>query len=54
MTELEFESQLIEQLSTGLVMGSGPIAREGKAYGNMQVYKSKLWKYEPSIKTTQD
>lgn len=54
MTELEFESKLIEQLSTGLVMGNSPIAREGEAYGNMQIYKSKLWKYEPSIKTTQD
>lgn len=56
MTELEFENKLIEQLSTGIVTNaakSNQIADTIDAYGNMKVYKSKLWKYEPTIKTTE-
>ena len=56
MTELEFENKLIEQLSTGIVTNTDNINQIGDstdAYGNMKVYKSKLWKYEPTIKTTE-
>ena len=56
MTELEFENKLIEQLSTGIVTNaanSNQIGDTTDAYGNMKVYKSKLWKYEPTIKTTE-
>ena len=56
MTELEFENKLIEQLSTGIVtnaVNSNQIGDTTDAYGNMKVYKSKLWKYEPTIKTTE-
>ena len=56
MTELEFENKLIEQLSTGIVTNaanSNQIGDTIDAYGNMKVYKSKLWKYEPTIKTTE-
>ena len=56
MTELEFENKLIEQLSTGIVTNTGNSNQIGDtidAYGNMKVYKSKLWKYEPTIKTTE-
>ena len=56
MTELEFENKLIEQLSTGIVANIGNTKQTGDiidAYGNMKVYKSKLWKYEPTIKTTE-
>ena len=56
MTELEFENKLIEQLSTGIVTNaanSNQIGDAIDAYGNMKVYKSKLWKYEPTIKTTE-
>ena len=56
MTELEFENKLIEQLSTGIVTNvakSNQIGDTMDAYGNMKVYKSKLWKYEPTIKTTE-
>ena len=56
MTELEFENKLIEQLSTGIVTNadkSNQISDTIDAYGNMKVYKSKLWKYEPTIKTTE-
>lgn len=56
MTELEFENKLIEQLSTGIVtnaVNSNQIGDTIDAYGNMKVYKSKLWKYEPTIKTTE-
>ena len=56
MTELEFENKLIEQLSTGIVTNTSNIKQTGDimdAYGNMKVYKSKLWKYEPTIKTTE-
>ncbi len=55
MTELEFENKLIEQLSTGIVINAAKSNQIGDtidAYGNMKVYKSKLWKYEPTIKTT--
>ena len=47
MTELEFENKLIEQLSTGIVTNaanSNQIGDTIDAYGNMKVYKSKLWK----------
>lgn len=56
MTELEFENKLIEQLSTGIVTNaanSNQIGDAIDAYGNMKVYKSKLWKYESNIKTTE-
>ena len=56
MTELEFEDKLIEQLSTGIVINTANAKQTGDtidAYGNMKVYKSKLWKYEPTIKTTE-
>lgn len=56
MRELEFENKLIEQLSTGIVTNvakSNQIGDTIDAYGNMKVYKSKLWKYEPTIKTTE-
>ena len=56
MTELEFENKLIEQLSTGIVTNAAKSNQIGDtidAYGNMKVYKSKLWKYEPTIKTTE-
>lgn len=56
MTELEFENKLIEQLLTGIVTNTDNINQIGDstdAYGNMKVYKSKLWKYEPTIKTTE-
>ena len=56
MTELEFENKLIEQLSTGIVSNTdntNQIGDSTDAYGNMKVYKSKLWKYEPTIKTTE-
>ena len=56
MTELEFENKLIEQLSTGIVtnaVNTNQIGDTIDAYGNMKVYKSKLWKYEPTIKTTE-
>lgn len=56
MTELEFENKLIEQLSTGIVTNTdntNQICDLTDAYGNMKVYKSKLWKYEPTIKTTE-
>ena len=56
MTELEFENKLIEQLSTGIVSNTDNTNQIGDsidAYGNMKVYKSKLWKYEPTIKTTE-
>ena len=56
MTELEFEDKLIEQLSTGIVINTANTKQTGDtidAYGNMKVYKSKLWKYEPTIKTTE-
>lgn len=56
MTELEFENKLIEQLSTGIVTNTDNTNQIGDttdAYGNMKVYKSKLWKYEPTIKTTE-
>lgn len=56
MTELEFENKLIEQLSTGIVINTANTKQTGDtidAYGNMKVYKSKLWKYEPTIKTTE-
>ena len=56
MTELEFENKLIEQLSTGIVTNTTNTKQTGDtidAYGNMKVYKSKLWKYEPTIKTTE-
>ena len=56
MTELEFENKLIEQLSTGIVINTDNTNQIGDttdAYGNMKVYKSKLWKYEPTIKTTE-
>lgn len=56
MTELEFENKLIEQLSTGIVTNTdntNQIGDSTDAYGNMKVYKSKLWKYEPTIKTTE-
>ena len=56
MTELELENKLIEQLSTGIVTNaanSNQIGDTIDAYGNMKVYKSKLWKYEPTIKTTE-
>ena len=56
MTELEFENKLIEQLSTGIVINAAKSNQIGDtidAYGNMKVYKSKLWKYEPTIKTTE-
>lgn len=53
MTELEFESKLIEQLSSGVISSESNTVREGSAYGALNVYKSKLWKYEPHIKTTE-
>ncbi|WP_251421363.1 type I restriction endonuclease subunit R [Veillonella agrestimuris] len=53
MTELEFESKLIEQLSSGVISSESNTVREGSAYGVLNVYKSKLWKYEPHIKTTE-
>ena len=56
MTELEFENKLIEQLSTGIVTNTDNTNQIGDTtddYGNMKVYKSKLWKYEPTIKTTE-
>ena len=56
MTELEFENKLIEQLSIGIVINTANTKQTGDtidAYGNMKVYKSKLWKYEPTIKTTE-
>ena len=56
MTELEFENKLIEQLSTGIVTNTdntNQICDSTDAYGNMKIYKSKLWKYEPTIKTTE-
>ena len=46
MTELEFENKLIEQLSTGIVTNAAKSNQIGDtidAYGNMKVYKSKLW-----------
>lgn len=49
MDEKTFETHLIEQLSTGIyASGTGNLAAD------MKVYKSKLWKYEPQIKTTED
>ena len=53
MTELEFEDKLIEQLSTGIVINTANTKQTGDtidAYGNMKVYKSKLWKYGANYK----
>ena len=53
MNELEFEQQLVEQLSTGSITLTQDIGEEPVSYGGRSVYKSKLWKYEPHIKTTE-
>lgn len=53
MTELEFEQQLVEQLSTGSITLTQDIGERPVPYGGRSVYKSKLWKYEPHIKTTE-
>ena len=46
MTELEFERQLIEQLSSGIISSTANQMGDTTApYGNMKVFKSKLWKY---------
>ena len=51
--ETEFERQLVEQLTTGTISFTQDV-KEGQAqYGPRGVYKSKLWKYEPHIKTTE-
>ena len=51
--ETEFERQLVEQLTTGTITFTQDV-KEGQAqYGPRGVYKSKLWKYEPHIKTTE-
>ena len=53
MTELEFEQQLVEQLSTGSITLTQDVGEQSAPYGGRFVYKSKLWKYEPHIKTTE-
>ena len=51
--ETDFERQLVEQLTTGTISFTQDV-KEGQAqYGPRGVYKSKLWKYEPHIKTTE-
>ena len=53
MNELEFEQQLVEQLSTGSITLTQDVGEQSAPYGGRFVYKSKLWKYEPHIKTTE-
>ncbi len=56
MNELQFESELIQYLCSGTI--SNPADTTTPAWGTVKekpvdyVVKSKLWKYEPGIKTT--
>lgn len=51
--ETEFERQLVEQLTTGTISFKQDVKEGQTQYGPRGVYKSKLWKYEPHIKTTE-
>ncbi len=57
MNEHQFETELIQYLTSGTVMEQGdlegignPVVKESSAD---YVMKTKLWKYEPNIKTTE-
>ena len=55
MKELEFESELIQYITHGTITHSrNDVNAHEQTYENTVSYitKSKLWKYEPSIKTT--
>ena len=55
MKELEFESELIQYITHGTITYSrNDVNAHEQTYENTVSYitKSKLWKYEPSIKTT--
>ena len=53
MRELDFEDRLIDYLTTGTItpVRDGQIAEGQLKYGPI---KTKIWKYEPNIKTTED
>ena len=53
MRELNFEDKLIDYLTTGTItpVRDGQIAEGQLKYGPI---KTKIWKYEPNIKTTED
>lgn len=53
MRELDFEDKLIDYLTTGTItpVRDGQIAEGQLKYGSI---KTKIWKYEPNIKTTED
>jgi len=53
MRELDFEDKLIDYLTTGTItpVRDGQIAEGQLKYGPI---KTKIWKYEPNIKTTED
>ena len=53
MRELDFEDKLIDYLTTGTItpVQDGQIAEGQLKYGPI---KTKIWKYEPNIKTTED
>ena len=60
MNELQFESELIQYLCSGTITpsessGWGVVREKSVGYGGNPidyVVKTKLWKYEPDIKTT--
>lgn len=56
MNENQFESRLIEYLSTGIVSRNLDPREIEEPNGELQGYitKTKLWKYEKNIKTTED
>lgn len=53
MTELKFEENLIEYLSTGII---SDLSENKEIADNLPTYitRTKLWKYEANIKTTED
>ena len=53
LKEMDFERQLVEQLTTGSITLTQDVKEQQAPYGSHLVYKSKLWKYEPHIKTTE-
>jgi len=50
MTEIGFEKALIEYLCTGVITPENSLMED---YGNY-IVRTKLWQYEPEIKTTED
>lgn len=56
MREMQFETKLIQYLSGGVIDDAGPgdvIKADGIREAGNYIVKTKLWKYEPHIKTTE-